>query len=384
MSTEAKIKVLVGVNHGIKSYSMLYLLQKQNYECLPVHFYSDRISQLPGFNQNFSYHGLHVEALKKQCQQLGLSLLVQEIKDDLIEFFINQSRLKLALNLQHDFHYDYTQILMQEFFRLREQMRVPFIAFGHMAKVRLYDDHAYLFSGTDPDVDQAYLFAECMPNDLTHILLPLGDLRLKDADKLFANLGIPAIEPTLNSQQLFLDKSLGHGYENLGKKLFQGSIVLEEDKKIKLGSHGGVHHYQVGQICEKNLTDFEYRNTDFVVTKKNYVTNELHVTNKAQGLGWNQMLCKLTMLKPDLNLNKPIDLFVSLPMGNEFYPVKVYPKIGSQLLLIAEDKIPFLEKNHLLLFTRGGSKQERILAAGRLLEGKWVSVSEKSTETYFF
>jgi tRNA-specific 2-thiouridylase len=127
------------------------------------------------------------------------------------------------------------------------------MATGHY--VRREEDAAgvRLLAGADPGKDQSYFLCGLSPEQLRHLVFPLGEMRKEEVYRLARNLGFAHAPDTESQDICFLKgRDLGDFLKN-GTDGAKGDIVTTGGEKV--GRHAGVRHYTVGQrrglgICD--------------------------------------------------------------------------------------------------------------------------------------
>ena len=151
-----------------------------------------------------------------------------------------------------------------------------YIATGHYANIEKKDGRYLLKKATDKSKDQTYMLWSLSQYQLSHTMLPLGNLTKPEIRKMGADRGF-VIAHKSDSQDIcfvpdgdyasFLQKTTGEEYP-------QGNYV-DEDGKI-LGKHKGIIHYTIGQ--RKGLGISMGRH--IFVTKKDAETNTVTLADE--------------------------------------------------------------------------------------------------------
>ncbi len=123
------------------------------------------------------------------------------------------------------------------------------IATGHYARVTRDDGSGrYLLKvAGDETKDQTYVLWQLSQEVLSHVLLPLGDLRKSDIRTMAADLGLITAHKSDSQDICFVPDGDYAGFiqRHTGHDALPGHYVTEDGRV--LGNHKGIIHYTVGQ-----------------------------------------------------------------------------------------------------------------------------------------
>lgn len=245
-----KKKVLIALSGGIDSAVSAYLLLKQGYEVEAA------------FMKNWSStEGL----LKNDCPWLT----------------DRQDALRVAAFLRipmHtlDFEKEYQKTVMEYFFKEYRAGRTPnpdvmcnkeikfkllynwamkkgfdYLATGHYARVGKKGkrgkggDDFNLLRSKDEFKDQTYFIYNIRPNQLPHILFPIGGMKKSEVRALARKLKLPNAEKKESMGLCFVGKIRLKDFLEQKLREKPGKIVDQHQKVI--GTHQGLHNYTIGQ-----------------------------------------------------------------------------------------------------------------------------------------
>jgi tRNA-specific 2-thiouridylase len=149
------------------------------------------------------------------------------------------------------------------------------IATGHYARRRENADGTFdLVEGVDTQKDQSYFLALLRQEQLAKTLFPVGELTKAQVRQLAQEAHLPNAVRKDSQGICFLGQVPIQAFLERHIPDREGPIVRADGKVI--GKHRGLHRYTIGQrkgIGLPSNTDNEY----FVVVKKDFATNTLHV-----------------------------------------------------------------------------------------------------------
>lgn len=130
--------------------------------------------------------------------------------------------------------------------RYADSLGAQYIATGHYARLEHRDDGPHLFRGSHAK-DQAYALAQLGTNQLSRLLLPLGEFDKTTTRNHARRLGLPVHDKTESQDICFVE---GADYREVLERVRpgihrEGPIVTGEGERV--GTHAGVAHYTVGQ-----------------------------------------------------------------------------------------------------------------------------------------
>ena len=127
-----------------------------------------------------------------------------------------------------------------------DRLGARYVATGHYARLEHATDGPHLFRGTHAK-DQAYALAQLAPEQLDHLLLPLGTLSKPETRTHAVRLGLAVAEKADSQDICFVE---GGDYRDALDTLAPGSAepgdVLTTAGEI-VGRHAGILGYTVGQ-----------------------------------------------------------------------------------------------------------------------------------------
>ncbi len=178
-----------------------------------------------------------------------------------------------------------------------DALNCDFIATGHYAGVRMENNRAVLFQGTDTTKDQSYVLWGLNQDFLKRTIFPLGEFPKSHIRELAKTYGFPELSDKSESYEIcFIPDNdyrgfLNHKIEGLAEKVDGGNFVLNDGKII--GQHKGYPYYTIGQRKGLNIA----------VGHPIYVTRIIPETNTVM-LGEKEELLRNELLVKDFNLIK--------------------------------------------------------------------------------
>jgi tRNA-specific 2-thiouridylase len=127
-----------------------------------------------------------------------------------------------------------------------DSLGARFVATGHYARLEHREDGPHLFRGTHAK-DQAYALAQLSSDQLSRLLLPLGEYDKSTTRDHARRLGLPVHDKTESQDICFVE---GGDYRDVLARVrpeirSEGEIVTTAGEIV--GRHGGVANFTVGQ-----------------------------------------------------------------------------------------------------------------------------------------
>jgi len=252
---------------GVDSSMAAALLKEAGYEVVGVH-----MQLSPVHNPE---HG--ISDLERICRLLDIPLhklnFESEYQNDVIEYFCKEYSLGRTPNpcIACNQHIKFGLLLDRVL-----QMGADYLAAGHYARIEHSANGHSLLKGADLTKDQSYFLYTLGQWELQHMLLPLGNHRKVEIQKLAGELGLPASGKPESQDVCFILEKDYRPFIASRLPSKPGDIVNTEGKV--LGRHSGLAYYTVGQRQGLGLAS----NERLYVIKIDASNNRLVVGTKDQ------------------------------------------------------------------------------------------------------
>lgn len=365
-------RIVVGMTGRMDSVVVAYLLKKQGLSPIAVavinfeKMMGKKTVKVDGFDKYIDadislYGACHIDNLnntKKICEQLGIPFYATSTKDIFREDVLGKLVTSRLSGEKFSPCIGCHTLIIKTLIEKAKELDANKVATGHYAKVLSAQHGEQLIIGRSNDLvnDQSYLLAGLTFDEMKKLLLPLSDMRKKDAEKICQSLGITfqtnatksgdclSNDPKLNDFLTYMSSP------NLRKK---GSI-LEYKNDVFVTDHSGFHIYTNGQ---KNLPTIDGNTIDREATVVDIdpVTGHVYIGD------WNAISYRLTVLinfvsDKFLDLSRPCEVFIKFEINGESLPCIIFYRTLSScvILLKTEQKGRAPAGRTAVLYNRAG------------------------------
>lgn len=279
----AKNKVFVGLSGGVDSAVSAGLLKKQGYDVTGV-FIKAWTPELDvdGFTQPCTWKEDRRSAMRV-CAVLDIPFITldleKEYKEDVVDYMVREYRAGRTPNPDVMCN---KEIKFGAFLKWALNRGANFVATGHYAnKLRaeslklkventlsskLQAPSWVLAEGKDKNKDQSYFLWALTPEQLKHVLFPVGGLEKKEVRKLAEKFGLPQATRKDSQGLCFLGQVDMKEFLRHYIEPKRGDVINEEGEVI--GYHDGALFFTLGE------------RHGFTVTHKSYSGKPLYVIDK--------------------------------------------------------------------------------------------------------
>ncbi|MDP2167409.1 MAG: tRNA 2-thiouridine(34) synthase MnmA [Thermodesulfovibrionales bacterium] len=238
------MKVVIGMSGGVDSSTAAYLLKRDGYEVEGLSFI---LMEARGRKDpNMCCSAQAVEEAAETARLIGIkhsSLDVRaEFMEQVVEPFISAYSKGITPNpcILCNRHIKFPFLL-----REAEKRGADFISTGHYAQVRSGPVGALLIKGIDPKKDQSYALYVLRQEELSRLILPLGNFRKEQVRAMAREFGLPASERPESQEICFVGEGRYASFIGSLAPGKEGPIL--DMKGNEIGKHHGIHLYTIGQ-----------------------------------------------------------------------------------------------------------------------------------------
>ena len=386
MVKNENIKIVVGLTNSADSKVAAYLLNRQGYEVIGVTFFymPSKKKLAADNNKSEGYEQLDFKCrvedskdIKSFCQKIGIQHLGysadEEFKDEVIDICVAH-RIKSASGNPC---FGCSKLTLKLLYLKAKELGVDFISTGHYAKVHLSQTTKsyFLNAANDINSDQSFLLANISQEILSSLILPLGDLRKIEVNKIAQRQGWGANKKPLEKKCLSGSTFIEYVEKNVAKSLLSSGNVMKLNDDLSIGSHEGLHLQYFGEKFDGSI----YPTTspgEYVVVDVNRKKGAVYVEDKVL-ISCKRIFLNNLRIKKSAVKTKPKKVIVKIEENPITYPAIIHFKNNNSCLIILEKKVNkiFPSGTYVTIYEELFGGRLSILGSGRVrYESKFLEI----------
>lgn len=330
-------KVILGMSGGVDSAVSAYLLQKQGYEVIAIHFAvqdnekaKKELADCQEIARTLNIE-LHSFLLEKEFQELVISPYLEEIKSGRTPSPCPLCDEKIKFHL---------------LFRQAEKYEAKYVATGHYAKIEYVKEWERFLLKQEHFIqkDQCYMLYRLSPEKLSRILFPLSEIEKSQVREIAKEIGLSVAEKKDSQGICFAPE----GYQaflkkHLSEQMQEGNFI--DEKGSILGKHQGYPLYTVGQRRGLGIQSKEV----FFITKIDVEKNEITL-GKYEKLFQKKVELKEAVFHLPRNVVKNLTLLGRARFSSTGFYGRIEEENGKIYFCYEEENAHNAPGQHLVLF----------------------------------
>jgi tRNA-uridine 2-sulfurtransferase len=237
--------VAVAISGGVDSSTAALLLKKQGYEVLGLHMHLLPDTSPQGLDNKIKSDRLS-RRVEEICRGLSIPLHIVELQEEfkryVIDYFCQGYAQGYTPNpcIMCNRFLKFGLLLDKAF-----SLGAEYIATGHYARIKCFDNMYHLLKGKDSSKDQSYVLYNLKQDTLKHVIFPLGDYCKTDVRNIARENNLPVSDEPSSQDICFIDGKYGDFLHCCIEPSLPGDIVTRNGEK--LGTHRGIMYYTIGQ-----------------------------------------------------------------------------------------------------------------------------------------
>ncbi len=271
LNPESKPRVFVGLSGGVDSSVSAALLKKQGFDVTGVFIKAWTPEGYPCTWKEDRRSAMRAAAIL-DIPFITLDL-EKEYKKEIVDYMIQEYREGRTPNPDVLCN---KEIKFGHFLNFALKSGANFVATGHYTlRVESRSKNYELWEGDDSNKDQSYFLWTLRPDQLRHILFPIGHLQKPEVRKLAEKFGLPQATRKDSQGLCFLGQVDMKEFLSRYIKPKKGDVLSEEGEII--GEHPGAFFFTIGERHGFNITKKSPEDSPLYVVKKDIRNNTITV-----------------------------------------------------------------------------------------------------------
>jgi tRNA-uridine 2-sulfurtransferase len=274
---EEKKKAIVAISGGVDSSVAALLMKQKGYDVMGVfmHFWKEETGEKLNEFENKCCSDAALFDARRVCRMLDIPFYTinfhDDFKDKIVDYFISEYGEGKTPNPCIVCN---KKIKIGGLIKKAQELGYDYVATGHYAGLKEKSGEFRLFRAKDGDKDQSYFLYRLGQDELSHLLLPLQDLKKSEVRQIAEKNGLPTAQKRESQEVCFIPEKSHNEFLKRHLNLIPGDIKTSDGKII--GKHQGLPLYTIGQ--RKGV---EIGGTGpYYVSCADYKTNTLFVVNE--------------------------------------------------------------------------------------------------------
>jgi tRNA-specific 2-thiouridylase len=241
-------RVVVAMSGGVDSSVAAYLLAEQGYEVIGVTMRLFAVTDENAARLNRSCCSIEdVDDARDVCRAIGAKHYFmnfeKEFKKYVVDYFVSEYERGrtphpcLACNDKLKFEF---------LLRRAKFMDADFVATGHYARIEQHGDEWHLKRGVDPSKDQSYVLFTLGQEQLSQLLLPIGEFDKDEIRRIAFEGGLPVADKPDSQDICFIPSGDYKAFVEPRLTIVTPGDIVDSEGTV-LAQHDGVHRFTVGQ-----------------------------------------------------------------------------------------------------------------------------------------
>ncbi len=372
LNSKKKKKIVVGITGGIDSAVTAYLLTKQGFDCVGVGIMFLDEKNRGKVNDDFFQNSCSVNDMdnaKQVCDFLNIPFFAvkatKQFEADILDPLV--ARCLIGESFSPCLYCN--ALKLKILYDKMAFLKADGVATGHFAKIhRNVNNNEYeVYSSFDQEFDQSFLIAKLAQEHLEKLVLPLGDLRKKEVEKIANLYKIPSVQKRDSRSMCFVKTEGLPQYIELKspRTLRSEGVFVVKETDIHIGDHNGIHNFYIGQPNPSNSSASENakKDKDLIIVGLEYTTKRVMLGHEKDLVLKDFFINELTVNK-SVSLEEPKQVFLKLGFSHQLISAKIYFKNNSSARIELDSPVAGIQMGMEVALYSSGEGGAKLLGAG--------------------
>lgn len=359
-------KVLIGLTGRVDSAVAAFLLQKQGFEVIGLSIVSSDADLVDKKEFLPKCHIHDLEKVKAFCEKINIPFYATNTVSRYNSVVVDKLVSNKILGMANSSCFNCTRDRFNILFEKMETLKADYIASGHYAKV--HRNHGtgecFIHPNQDTASDQSFLLAGLGHDVLDKLLLPLGELRKTEVEKIAKKFNLMAEESIKHVGFCFRSKESANKILRTAvpKSLMRGGVVENSQTETSVADHESMIFHYIGEK-EPEFKDSNQVFKNLEITNFDFKTSTIYLGSEEDVTFNGTQLSDIHFAK-HFDISKPLACFVKFKYSNEFVRVDLYFKNNDSSIVDFHTPVYPLIPGEVLVFYDKNTSNAKIIGWG--------------------
>lgn len=376
--------VLIAMTGGLESTVAAYLLKKQGYRCIGIGLQLFEPNQMTGPFSDVVISDLN--KVKDICAYMDIPFYAVNASDIFADMVLDPVVGRILSGHTFEPMVFLNLVLMEILLEKAQKFNTNLIATGHYAKV-LKNQRSGTFElmvANDLEHDQSYMLARLNQKHLSHLILPLSEIRKKEVEKIGALIKVNYLKrPKQSIHHIMRDPRMIPLVEARSPlDLLRPGTIYDYRLESNICEHTGIHRFYIGQnnipSKQENPIEPEKQVISIVPFKGNVFIDF------PDRLKYTHAQVVRFYVAENLDMSLPLTVYVKMASGGEKVPCRLYFKNNQTALVEFEsERAGLLVAGQFFVFYTKPKDKGKVLGSGIVEVGGIFANGEFNTLPYY-